>query len=328
MDSGATHQRTTIKTKDLRIGMYVHLPLAWYEHPFLKNNFLITSDSQIRKILESGIAAVQIDPSQSRIQVESLSPAAREAPKAPPVQTEKLLEAIRDKALPVEQKAQAVHRHSLKMMSDLMDHPTVENIRQAKQAISTVVDLILEDDATNHHLLRITSHDFNTYTHSVNVGVLSVSLAKILFRGSTAHDMHALGGGFFLHDLGKVRIDLSIINKPAKLSDEEMQEMRRHPGYGFQMLHDTKQLNEECKLIVLQHHERVDGTGYPRGLKGEEIHLYGRICSIADVFEALTSVRPYKKELKPFEALRIMKEEMIQHFHRDLFEQFVLLFAK
>ncbi|OPY92833.1 MAG: Cyclic di-GMP phosphodiesterase response regulator RpfG [Syntrophaceae bacterium PtaU1.Bin231] len=320
-------QLKAIKPKELRVGMYVHLPLAWYEHPFLKNHFLITSENQIRKIHECGVKEVRIDPAQSRIRAETPPEPVPQAPKPPVLRTEDLMEAICDKKLPVEKKAQAVHLHSLKMMKDLMENPTVENIQQAKDGIAKVVDLILDDNATNYHLLRITSHDFNTYIHSVNVGVLSVSLAKLLFKRSDAHDMHALGGGFFLHDLGKVRIDLKIINKPAKLSDEEMREMKRHPDYGFQLLQETNQLNNECKTIVLQHHERENGTGYPQGLKGDEIHIYGRICSVADVFEALTSVRPYKKALKPFDALRVMRDEMISHFHRDLFEQFVLLFA-
>jgi len=321
-------QFRAIRPKDLRVSMYVHLPLAWYEHPFLKNNFLITSDNQIRKILECGVKEVRVDPAQSRIRSSDNPPGpVPKAPKPPALRTEDLMEAIQDKALPVEKKAQAVHLHSLNMMRDLMANPTVENIQQAKDGISKVVDLILNDNATNYHLLRITSHDFNTYIHSVNVGVLSVSLAKLLFKGSDAHDMHALGGGFFLHDLGKVRINLSIINKPAKLSDEEMQEMKRHPDYGYQLLKETHQLNKECQMIILQHHERENGAGYPRGLKGDDIHIYGRICSIADVFEALTSVRPYKKAMKPFDALRVMRDEMITHFHRELFEKFVLLFA-
>ena len=105
--------------------------------------------------------------------------------------------------------------------------------------------------------------------------------------------MHELGAGFFLHDLGKVKIDTAIINKPGKLTAEEMRQMRRHPNLGFTILSKTKQLSEECKLIVLQHHERNDGTGYPNGLRGDAIHIYCRLCSLADVYDALTSVRPY-----------------------------------
>jgi hypothetical protein len=99
--------------------------------------------------------------------------------------------------------------------------------------------------------------------------------------------MHELGAGFFLHDLGKVEVDASIINKPGKLTEEEMSRMRQHPHMGYKLLYETNELTHECKKIVLQHHERYDGKGYPNGLQGNDIHLYGRICSIADVFDAL-----------------------------------------
>jgi len=105
-----------------------------------------------------------------------------------------------------------------------------------------------------------------------------------------------------------------------------MNAMKQHPDMGYKVLYETNQLTPECKKIVLQHHERYDGKGYPYGLKGDDIHLYGKMCSIADVFDALTSDRPYRQKLEPFHALKLMKEEMIDHFHRDLFEQFVLLF--
>jgi HD-GYP domain-containing protein (c-di-GMP phosphodiesterase class II) len=125
-----------------------------------------------------------------------------------------------------------------------------------------------------------------------------------------------------------VEVDASIINKPGKLTEEEMTQIRQHPHMGYKLLYETNQLTHECKKIVLQHHERYDGKGYPDGLERDDIHLYGRICSIADVFDALTSERSYRQKLDPFAALKLMKEEMIHHFHRDLFEQFVLLFKQ
>jgi HD-GYP domain-containing protein (c-di-GMP phosphodiesterase class II) len=94
------------------------------------------------------------------------------------------------------------------------------------------------------------------------------------------------------------------------------------------MLEKKNQLSEEANIIVMQHHEREDGTGYPNQLKGKQIHLYARICSIADVYDALTSERSYKKKLSPFEALSLMRNEMINHFQKDIFERFALLFVK
>jgi HD-GYP domain-containing protein (c-di-GMP phosphodiesterase class II) len=189
-----------------------------------------------------------------------------------------------------------------------------------------VTDLILSEDETASNMLRITSHDYYTYTHSVNVGVTAIILAKELFRTSDNHNLHELGAGFFLHDLGKVNIDPAIINKPGRLTDAEMGQMRTHPYKGYKILQEADALSDECRHIVLEHHERHDGAGYPKGMKGDEIHLYGRICAVADVFDALTAERSYKQALGRYEALKLMKEQMLAHFHKDVFDAFVLLF--
>jgi HD-GYP domain-containing protein (c-di-GMP phosphodiesterase class II) len=316
-----------IKVSELKAGMYIELPKAWRAHPFLRNSFTITSQKQIDKIIEYGILEVNINEGKGIVAQEKLT--TEEQPEkdfSANIFPQTLKEIIQDKKMPPEPKAQAVHLYSVKMISKLWENPTGENIAQFKKGIVDVVDLILTDDATSNHLLKLTSHDYNTYIHSVNVGVYGVSLAKVILANQDQHDMHALGAGFFLHDIGKVFIDELIINKPGRLSEEEMNLMRRHPSMGFKLLTETKQINEECRLIVLQHHERNDGTGYPRNLCGDDIHIYGRICSVADVFDALISERPYKQKLNPFEALKLMRDEMLGHFHKEVFEKFVLLF--
>lgn len=318
-----------IRTEKLRVGMYVILPLSWFTHPFFKNRFSITSEKQIRQMLDCGITEVTVDLSRSTV-FEDNEPADRiEGERVPTsIVPDELREAINDNKLSLPEKAKAVHKHSIRMIKRLMEAPTAENIGEAKKGIYDVVDLILSDDAISCQLTRITSHDYYTYTHSVSVGVLAVSLSKEMFKRSSSHDMHELGAGFFLHDLGKIFVDDAILNKPGKLTDVEMKQIRRHPALGYRILNKTNQLTNECATVVLQHHERDDGKGYPKGLRGSEIHEYGRICSLADVYDALTSERPYRKKLKPFDALKLMKEEMIHHFQRELFEQFVLMLSK
>jgi HD-GYP domain-containing protein (c-di-GMP phosphodiesterase class II) len=321
----------TIRTKDVKKGMYVILPLSWHQHPFVKNQFYVRSDADIEKIRALKVLEIKVDPARhENIERETPQDAARqnrgksEAPQK--VVPDALGTAIRDTKASPEQKAVMIQQESVVMMKNLLDDPTADNIREAKKGISEIVNLILKEELTLHYLLSITSHDHYTYTHSVSVGVLGVALAKSLFKDAKYHDIHALGAGFFLHDLGKVGIDINIINKPGKLTDEEMNEMRRHPPLGFKLLLDTRQLTDECRIIVMQHHERVDGTGYPKGLRGNDIHVYARICAIADVYDALTSDRPYRKKMAPFVALKLMREEMMHHFQRDFFEQFVRLF--
>jgi HD-GYP domain-containing protein (c-di-GMP phosphodiesterase class II) len=321
----------TIPAIKLEVGMYVNLPLSWMSHSFIKNKFLITSRSQIDKIIQSNLKEIKIDTSLGKDLDDEViadgkpSPRVQETVQKAVMET--LREMIRDPKLAPKKKARAVQNYSREMMKNLLEAPTAENIGEVMTTISELVDLIVTDDETSLYLLDITNHDFATYTHSVNVGILSISLAKAMYRQSDNHDMQALGAGFFLHDLGKTRIDQSIINKPGKLNDHEWKEMRQHPDHGFEILTETDKLNKESRVIVLQHHERDDGSGYPLGIKGDDIHPYGRICSVADVYDALTSIRPYKPRLSTFEALRIMQKEMILHFHRDVFEQFVLMLA-
>lgn len=319
----------TIKITELKPGMYINLPSAWRAHPFLRNSFTVTSQKQIQKLIDYGIREILIDEVRglpSSMLIKEIEQPEKDFSQNYEFVAEKLKEVVADKTMKPEKRAEAIHLHTADMMKNMWENPTGEKIAQFKKSICGIVDLILSNDSTSSHLLNITSYNYDTFIHSVNVGVLSISLAKVVFEKEDKHDMHALGAGFFLHDLGKIRIAEAIINKPGKLTEEEMTIMRRHPGMGFNLLLETKQISDESRLIVLQHHERYNGTGYPKRLRGEDIHIYGRICSVADVFDALVSKRPYKAQLNPFESLQLMKDEMLDHFHKEIFEKFVLLF--
>jgi len=333
--------RKRVKARDLKVGMHVILDMPWHHHPFFRNSFVLSSEGDIRRILKAGIDEVVVD--MALCEVQPPAPAVAEEPElsehpekvvssrpawnAEPLIPAELKEAIGNSRISPREKAGIVRKSCLILMERLLESPTAENIHTAKGAIYEVVDLMTSEEDLLQHLLEITSHDYYTYTHSVNVGMLSVSLCKAVFSRSSDHNMRELGAAFFLHDLGKVRIDSSYINKPGKLTDEEMRQMMNHPVYGFDILNEAQELSEECKLVVLEHHERADGSGYPAALREDKIHVYARICSIADVYDALTSGRSYKKPIAPFPALKVMKEEMLGHFQPELFEKFVRMFC-
>jgi HD-GYP domain-containing protein (c-di-GMP phosphodiesterase class II) len=324
-----------IKTKDLRVGMHVIIPASWLNHPFAKGQFDIKSEDQIKNIIDSGFDEVRIDTSKTVAVVQTEKEDHGDKDMIPPQNWEsgklvppELLAAIHDRNMLPGKKADVVYKSSVELMGRLLDDPKAENITDAKKGIADIVDMVFSQDDTSYYLLRITSHDFYTYTHSVNAGIFGIMLAKNLFKNSNAHNMHELGAGFFLHDLGKVRVDPAIINKPGRLTEEEMRQMKTHPNPSYKILRETNQLSEECGIIALQHHEREDGSGYPRGLKGNQINTYGRVCCIADVYDALTAERSYKAKLSSFEALKLMKEKMLNHFHQEIFEKFVLLFSE
>lgn len=323
----------TVKVDNLKIGMYVTLGDLAEKYSFLDRDFMITTKAQIVNIMDKGIEKVKIDTEKSDILDHGDGRKMTEIPVPDdfnPLEdiAEELRETLEDANAPPETKAKAVYDHSIQMMNSILVKPSPGNILKGKKMITEIVDHILIDDDTANYLTKITSHDYYTYTHSVNVGFLSVLLAKAIYKDSEDHDMGELGAGFFLHDLGKCDVPAYLINKPGKLSDSEWVIMRKHPTYGQRVLAEADQLTPECGVIVMQHHEREDGSGYPFGRKGHHIHDYARICTLADVYDALTSTRSYKKNVSPDEALRIMKEEMHNFFSQDLFDEFVQLFNK
>ncbi|UCH63713.1 MAG: HD-GYP domain-containing protein [Fidelibacterota bacterium] len=310
-----------VKVEDLKIGMYVTLGEQAHLLPLFEENFMITSEKQIVNIIDKGLALVDVDTEKSEVDV----PVIEDFDQLDTI-SKKFRETIEDKRTPPKEKAKAVYDHSIEMMKHVIETPTHDSILSGKQMVGDMVDLILADDETADCLTQITSHDYYTYTHSVNVGMFGVLLSKAAFSDHADHDMRELGAAFFLHDLGKCEVPSYVINKPGRLTEEEWDLMRQHPANGERILSETGHLTSECSLIVLQHHEREDGTGYPNRLSGYRIHVYAHICALADVYDALTSIRPYKKNLSVFQALKIMRDEMISHFNRDLFEKFVLLF--
>jgi len=160
------------------------------------------------------------------------------------------------------------------------------------------------------------------------VGVFAIGLAKALLGNDPSHNMNEMASGFFMHDIGKCSTPLTVLNKPGPLTPEEWNIMRRHPYEGFKLLSQLNALTPEAKVIVLEHHERHNGKGYPKGMQGDQIHTYSKICLIADVFDALTAGRPYKDSKTPFQALQIMKNEMSSEFDPHFFARFVMMFAE
>jgi len=165
--------RMAVRVEEIKKGMYVMLPVSWYKHPFLKSEFTITKELQIRQILESGIKEVDIDTERSIIASGDIAAAHSDEPlKTMPAKSiipDELREALSDAKLPHMEKAKAVQKHTTTLIANLLENPSAENIKEAKRGIAEVVDLVLSEDETAYYLLSITSHDYCTYTHCVSV---------------------------------------------------------------------------------------------------------------------------------------------------------------
>lgn len=166
---------------------------------------------------------------------------------------------------------------------------------------------------------RMASHDYCTFTHSANVACYSVLLARRLGINDP-DDLRAINAAGMLHDLGKVAIPEKILSKPGRLTDEEMAVIRLHPTRGFQLLRHEKQLSRAQLLMVYQHHERIDGRGYPVGNVGRDLHDWAKLCAVVDVFEALTGKRPYRRAATNQEAIEIMERSSGTHFDKEMLQ--------
>ena len=148
--------------------------------------------------------------------------------------------------------------------------------------------------------------DTYTYTHSINVALLSTLIGKWMKLGPHALDNLMLAGLF--HDIGKMRIDKNILNKPDKLTDEEFEEIKKHPIYSYELLQENTEIPMDVKVGILMHHERMDGSGYPYGVYNENINDIAKILAIADAYDAMISERPYQRKRTPFEVMQLLQE--------------------
>ncbi len=228
---------------------------------------------------------------------------------------------IADIKLSSDEKTNIVHSAATNLIKDLFDNPRTGNIKRTKTFAYNMVDYILKEGAPAQNLLKILVHEYYTYTHSVNVAAVGTLFAQSIGLGED--ELKSFCSGILLHDIGKTRISTDILNKKGKLTKEEYEEVKKHPEIGVEILKGTgKEFTEEY-VITLQHHENSDGSGYPYGLKNGEIQLCSKIAHVIDVYDAITTDRPYAKELRPFTALAEMREKMIHCFDKDVFTDFI-----
>ena len=201
-----------------------------------------------------------------------------------------------------------------------------ENKTLDASALQKVTDAIVFDLFDNHEnlvqLTDIRTHDAYTFAHSVNVAVLSAMTGMLCHLPKEELSLITLGG--LLHDLGKIDVHTDILNKNRSLTTSEFDIMKKHPADGARRILKMSDLPKVSILAAIagQHHEHVDGTGCPRGIKGEEMHRYAKIAAIADVYDALTSERPYKKAYMPNIAYNIMHNINKGQFDQKLLEMF------
>lgn len=195
------------------------------------------------------------------------------------------------------------------------------NIRQIKNVVEKMINDILKSKNILISLSEIRTVDEYTFSHSVDVAVLALILGKALHYSHK--QLQKLGVGALLHDIGKAKLPSEIINKPGKLTAEEFLAIKDHPRLGFDAVKHNWGIGPLSRTIILSHHEKIDGTGYPRQVKGKSIHEFAKIVAICDVFDALTADRCYSPKWPVQQAIDYLIENAGTHFDKDLTEKFI-----
>ena len=321
-----------IATTDVRLGMYLQaMEGAWLSHPFWKTKFVLTDPADLAALKASGVPAVWIDnekgvdvadaePAKVSPIMTSPAPTVTAAPVPPPAarvpEQRVSMEAELDRA------AQVLNRSKVAVMA------LFGEARLGKAIDSEVCLPIVEEVASSLarnpsafvSLARLKTKDDYTYMHSVAVCGLMVALGRHM--GLPDDQVREAGLAGLLHDVGKMQMPLEVLNKPGALTDAEFSVMRSHPERGFELLKDGSNVPPSALDVCLHHHEKVDGTGYPHKLAGDQISVLARMGAVCDVYDAITSTRPYKSAWDPAGSLQRMAQWKGQ-FDPVIFQAFV-----
>jgi HD-GYP domain-containing protein (c-di-GMP phosphodiesterase class II) len=323
-----------INVSQVRLGMHLHaMEGAWIDHPFWKTRFVLRETSDLERLRTSAMKEVWIDVTKG------LDVAAVDAPAAP-ARPEVHASAAPAAPVPTVAATAAHAESSREMKSELQQAARICKEARAKvtsmfgearmgKAVDAESCLPLVDDIAQSvyrnpgalvSLARLKTQDDYSYMHSVAVCALMVSMGRELGMGEDACRIAGLAG--LLHDLGKAVMPLEVLNKPGKLTDEEFAIMKTHPVRGHELLLEAKGAHADAMDVCLHHHERIDGTGYPHGLAGDHISQLARMGAICDVYDAITSNRPYKMGWDPADSIAKMASWK-GHFDTALFAAFV-----
>ncbi|BBL75203.1 HD-GYP domain-containing protein [Methylomagnum ishizawai] len=324
-----------IKPSELVLGMYIHsLNADWSKHPFFRKRFLIKTESQLRKIIDLDLALVDIDTDKGLDVAPPPLPAPESVP-PPEAQSAPSAPTLPDKRrriLPPEKislhgemtRARSIYGEaSATVQSVLIDARlgrTIE-LERMQPTIAAITGSVLRNPDAMISLFRVKQADKHTFQHSVAVSTLLVAFGHALKLDRELVEQAAIGG--LMHDIGKVRLPSYILAKPGKLTEAEYKLMQRHVEYGLDLMCKATGLSSVVLDVVGQHHERLDGSGYPYRLRGEELSIYGQMAAIVDSYDAMTSDSAYQRHREPTEALQLLMEKSDRHFKPELIQQFI-----
>ncbi|MBE0510252.1 MAG: HD-GYP domain-containing protein [Chromatiales bacterium] len=320
-----------IRVGQLQPGMYIkEFCGSWMEHPFWRTSFVLDDPKDIATIQASSIKELWIDTDKGcdvlagEVAVaESDSEAEVDAALARAADSGRELEQVSiHEELSRAVKICAKSKRAVTSMFAEARMGKAVDTAVARKLVEEISDSVSRNAGAMLSLARLKSADDYTYMHSVAVCALMLALARQL--GLDEQQTRSVGLAGLMHDLGKARMPMAVLNKPGKLTPEEFAIMKGHPAEGHKMLLAVADSVDASTLdVCLHHHEKVDGSGYPDGLKGDQISLYAQMGAVCDVYDAITSNRPYKAGWDPAESIRKMAEWAEGHFDPIVFQAFV-----
>lgn len=319
-----------IRVEQLVPGMHIkEFCGSWMEHPFWRSSFVLKEDKDLERILASSIKEVWIDSSKG-LDVAAGESAMSEAQSE--AQIEQELQAVAQSQRQTEPVGLAAEyrraaqicaqskRAVVSMFQEARMGKTVD-AATAQSLVEEISDSVSRNASALISLARLKTADDYTYMHSVAVCAMMIALARQLGLDDVQTRSAGLAG--LLHDLGKARMPMEVLNKPGKLTDAEFAIIKSHPVEGHRLLLAMGNVDPIALDVCLNHHEKVDGSGYPKGLKDAEISLFAKMGAVCDVYDAITSNRPYKAGWDPAESMRKMAEWASGHFDQRVFQAFV-----
>lgn len=313
-----------IAVEHVRLGMHLQAFCgAWLDHPFWRTKFVLDDPKDITLILESPIKEVWIDVSKgldidaAETVSESEQLTVESIPQEQPVIQEKssFNEEFKRASRIVAKGKEAV----VSMFQEARMGKAIE-AEAAAPLVEEISNSVLRNPGALISLARLKTADDYTFMHSVAVCALMIALARQL--GLDEQQTREAGMAGLLHDLGKAMIPLEVLNKPGKLTDAEFDLVKTHPEEGYKLLLGGNGISDMTKDVCLHHHEKVDGSGYPKGLNGQTMSLFAKMGAVCDVYDAVTSNRPYKAGWDPAESIKRMAEWK-GHFDPTVFQAFV-----
>jgi HD-GYP domain-containing protein (c-di-GMP phosphodiesterase class II) len=321
-----------IPVDQLRLGMHVHeFCGSWMDHPFWKSKFTLSTEADLLRIVSGGVKELWVDTAKGLDVAGEASSATVVTHQQVVEQVERELEFVASMPFELEEesgevalaKAAALYRRSIPKIASMFGEARLGNAintAECEALVDEISDSVMRNPGALISVARLKRRDEYTYMHSVAVCALMVSLGRQL--GLKGDELKKAGLAGMLHDLGKIVMPLDVLNKPGKLTDAEFGVMKSHPERGHAMLVEGDGVGPMVLDVCLHHHEKVDGSGYPHGLGGEQISLFAKMGAVCDVYDAITSIRPYKDGWDPGEALRRMAQWK-GHFEPRVFQAFV-----